>query len=427
MRRNQTRHSTDRRGLERWEQRAEGEQLYKVLPSLPPSIPPSITLPFLSLRFFFFVVVAFQLFIYFSRCFFISNSVPLLSFGATEGAAALTRQSGHKDWNKETQRSYSENISISLRNTNYIDTEWTQPLLLSIFTLPPSHLPFFSFLFSLSARPLPRCYGVLFINMCKSLFLSTRGVTSTGLCRRLTPPLRFIAWASSPESDDRAGTQRARVKRVCKRKKKWKQRWEEREKQFGWWRPVLKGCRANMDADVFFSSKVLKLVGTSVTYDLGPGRMWESAGTRRHSRFLFYLLKTIRVTTVTAPVNPLSNTTNFITAVTVNERWKHTPAKNYIHAYVTVVLIAVSISRPWIFKNIYTVALWVMLCAQPKYTGQTLFVCPAVVEPVWSRTLSAIPHMRVSVTVNSCSQVQRCKIHKYTNWHVDRTILHAGV
>lgn len=159
-------------------------------------------------------------------------------------------------------------------------------------------------------------------------------------------------------------------------------------------------------------------------------RPWQNVGICRHEttqQIFFFLLKTIRVTTVTAPVNPLSNTTNFITSVTVNERWNHTPAKNYIHAYVTLVLIAVSISSPWIFKNIYTFALWVMVCVQPKCTGKTLFVCPAVVEPVWSRTLSAILHMCVSVTGNSCSQVQRWKIHKYTNSHVERTILHAGV
>lgn len=41
-----------------------------------------------------------------------------------------------------------------------------------------------------------------------------------------------------------------------------------------------------MDADVFFSSKVLKLVGTSVTYDLGHDRMWESAGTRQQTFFI---------------------------------------------------------------------------------------------------------------------------------------------
>lgn len=90
-----------------------------------------------------------------------------------------------------------------------------------------------------------------------------------------------------------------------------------------------------MDADVFFSSKVLKLVGTSVTYDLGHDRMWESAGTRQQTVFfVFFLLRSTRVTTVTAPVNPLSNTTIFITSATANERLNRARLKNYNYTHV---------------------------------------------------------------------------------------------
>lgn len=75
-------------------------------------------------------------------------------------------------------------------------------------------------------------------------------------------------------------------------------RGREREKLLGGWRRVLEGCRANMDADVFLSSKVLKLVGTSVTCDLGCGRTQESASTSTLF-FFFFFLNRARKTTVT--------------------------------------------------------------------------------------------------------------------------------
>lgn len=74
-----------------------------------------------------------------------------------------------------------------------------------------------------------------------------------------------------------------------------------------------------MDADVFLSSKVLKLVGTSVTYDLGRGRTRESAST---STLCFFIERAQR-DNCDAPVNLLSNTTIFITSVTINERRNH--------------------------------------------------------------------------------------------------------
>lgn len=173
---------------------------------------PSITLPFLSLLF----LLSCSTYLFISPYFFISNSVLWLSFCAMEEATALTRHSGHKERATEIKRRNAATHKI-------LAYPWGIPTKLipsepnpSVFTPHPSHLLSFFFF---SPRPLPRCYGVLFINMCKSLFLSTRGVTSTGPCRRLTPPLRFIAWALSPESDDRAGTERPRVKSVCKRKK----------------------------------------------------------------------------------------------------------------------------------------------------------------------------------------------------------------
>lgn len=123
-----------------------------------------------------------------------------------------------------------------------------------------------------------------------------------------------------------------------------------------------------MDADVFFSSKVLKLVGTSVTYDLGHDRMWESAGTRQQT---FFLLRSTRVTTVTAPVNPLSNTTIFITSVIVNERLNHTQLKITITPMFMKLLFRLLVKpchhlHPHLFNNIYTFVSCVTACTALK-------------------------------------------------------------
>lgn len=83
-----------------------------------PSLPSSITLPFLS--FFFFCCVPL---IYLFACFFISNSLlllPIWCHGRGHSPNKAQRSQRESDRNKETEREhrYSENISISLRNTN---------------------------------------------------------------------------------------------------------------------------------------------------------------------------------------------------------------------------------------------------------------------------------------------------------------------
>lgn len=210
------------------------------LPSLSPSLPPSITLPFLSLLFFLLLSRSSYLFI--SRCFFISNSVPLLlSFGATEEATALTRHSGHKERateikrrNAATQKTLAYPWGIP---TKLIPNEPNPSFSPSSLRIPPTSHSFF-----FSPRPLPRCDGVLFINMCKSLFLSTRGATSTGPCRPWLlhfgsmPEPRHLKVVIELERREREW------KRACKRRKKWKERWEagERGRLSGGWRSVLK-------------------------------------------------------------------------------------------------------------------------------------------------------------------------------------------
>lgn len=158
------------------------------LPSLLPSLHPSITLPFLSLLF----LLSRSSYLFICLCFFISNSVLRLSFCATEEATALTRHSGHKERATEIKRRNAATHKILAYPrgipTKLIPSEPNPSFSPSSLLIPPTSSPFF-----LSPRPLPRCYGVLFINMCKSLFLSTRGVSSTGPCHRLTPPIRFIA------------------------------------------------------------------------------------------------------------------------------------------------------------------------------------------------------------------------------------------
>lgn len=192
-------------------------------PSFSPSTPPSITLLFLSLL-FFFSCCRVPVIYFFPRYFFISNSVRRLSFCAAEEATALTRHSGHKERATEIKRRNAATHKI-LAYPQGIPTKLIPSEPNPSFSAPhPSHLLSFFF----SPRPLRRCYGVLFINMCKSLFLSTRGVTSTGPCHRLTPPLRFIAEASPPESDDRAGTERVRAKSVCERRTKKGGKWKQR-------------------------------------------------------------------------------------------------------------------------------------------------------------------------------------------------------
>lgn len=117
--------------------------------------------------------------------------------------------------------------------------------------------------------------------MCKSLFLSTRGVTSTS---RVAAPLLCFGSPPEPchlevmielklrEPEWKESAKEKKLKREVEAEARRGGGREKREKVLGGWRLVLKGCRANMDADVFLPSKVLKLVGTSVTYDLGRGR-----------------------------------------------------------------------------------------------------------------------------------------------------------
>lgn len=82
---------------------------------------------------------------------------------------------------------------------------------------------------------------------------------------------------------------------------------------------------------------------------------------------LFFLLRSTRVTTVTAPVNPLSNTTIFITYVTVNERLNHTQLKititpMFMKLLFRLLLNPVTISTSQLFNNIYTFASCVSAC-----------------------------------------------------------------
>lgn len=84
----------------------------------PPSLPPSL---FLSCLFVFFVV-AFQLFIYLFFSVFLHLQLRAAAefwcHGGGHSPNKTERSQRASDWNKATQRSYSENISISLRNTN---------------------------------------------------------------------------------------------------------------------------------------------------------------------------------------------------------------------------------------------------------------------------------------------------------------------
>ena len=142
MRRNQTRHSTDRRGLERWNQHAEREQLYigvKVLPSHPPLLYHS------SFLVFFFFLHSTYLFIY--LFFFISKSLPPLPAGCGGGGHSpnkVERSQRGSDRNKETERehSYSQDISISPKEyqLNWYRMNPTPPSLHS-HSSPLSFLP----------------------------------------------------------------------------------------------------------------------------------------------------------------------------------------------------------------------------------------------------------------------------------------------
>lgn len=88
MRRNQTRHSTDRRGLERWNQHARREQLYigvKVLPSLP--LPPSL-FPFL----FLFFGVCCRIYLFISFPVFLHLQLSASPLRVTEGTAVTNRE-----------------------------------------------------------------------------------------------------------------------------------------------------------------------------------------------------------------------------------------------------------------------------------------------------------------------------------------------
>lgn len=165
MRRNQTRHSADRRGLERWNRVPRESSCTSASRCYRPSLPLLRYHSPLFFSCFLLLVVVFHLFIYLP-------ALLHLQLCAAEEATALTRYSGHKEGATEIKRhSYSENISISPKEyqLNWYQMNPTPPRL-HFHSSPPSSPP----LPLLSPRPLPRCHGVLFINMCKSLFSSTR-------------------------------------------------------------------------------------------------------------------------------------------------------------------------------------------------------------------------------------------------------------
>lgn len=162
MRRNQTRHSTDRRGLERWNQHARREQLYigvKVLPSLPPSLHHSSFL----VSFCVCVCVVGFTYLFLFLFFFISNSLLRRSV-----SPKVQRSQTGSRRNKETLL-LQKILAYPQRNTNQIDTKWSQPLLSSISILLSS----FSCRSFSSFHTLPMCHRGFFISLCRSLFLST--------------------------------------------------------------------------------------------------------------------------------------------------------------------------------------------------------------------------------------------------------------
>ncbi len=137
------------------------------------TIPPSLPLSF----FLSCLFLLYSTYLFICLFFFISNSLPLLSVrchGRGHSPNKVQRSQRECDRNKETERehSYSENISISPKEYQ-LNWYWMNPTPPSLFFHSSLHILLLLLSF-LSPRPLPRCHGVLFINMCKSLFLSTR-------------------------------------------------------------------------------------------------------------------------------------------------------------------------------------------------------------------------------------------------------------
>lgn len=82
---------------------------------------------------------------------------------------------------------------------------------------------------------------------------------------------------------------------------------------------------------------------------------------RHKTTDFFFLLRSTGVTTVTAPVNLLSNTTIFITSVVVNERLNHTQLKITTTPMFMTLLFRLLVKpchhlHPHLFNNIYTLA-----------------------------------------------------------------------
>lgn len=145
------------------------------------------------------------------------------------------------------------------------------------------------------------------------------------------------------------------------------------------------------------------------------------------------------MTTVTAPVNPLSNTTIFITSVIVNERLNHTQLKMTITPMFMKPLFRLLVKPchhlhpPHLFNNIYTFASCVSACTALKvwlrHLDRIVFspLCPAVVKPVRSRNWSGIPHKHIfgdrKVNRSRGHRVKDIPIHILG---VDHTILRAN-
>lgn len=163
--------------------------------TIPPSRPPSLFPSCLC----FCCCCCCVPFIYLFPC--ISSSWALCCcfvFGATEEATALTRHSGHKEgateikrWrgNTATQKVLAYPSGIP---TKLIPNEPNPSFPPSWLLLPPTSF--------LSPRPLPKCHSILFINMCKSLFSSTRQTADDTAewhqRANVAPQLQFIGWGS---------------------------------------------------------------------------------------------------------------------------------------------------------------------------------------------------------------------------------------
>lgn len=160
MRRNQTRHSADRRGLERWNRVPRESSCTSASRCYRPSLPLLRYHSPLFFSCFLLLLVVFHLFIYLP-------ALLHLQLCAAEEATALTRYSGHKEGATEIKRhSYSENISISPKEyqLNWYQMNPTPPRL--HFHSSPPPLPRSLFCLPDLSQGVTVSYSLICVNPC---------------------------------------------------------------------------------------------------------------------------------------------------------------------------------------------------------------------------------------------------------------------